>query len=541
MARAPMRLGGSALAAALLSAVALGAATDRASAQERSALRVRVRQVAGATLYLDVGTRHGLAAGDTLDVAREEAGVRVGRLVVTASTPTRSVLSFAGAPFPVTRGEVLVLGLLRVPAELPAAADARPERAPPAADAARAPNRPREEIPVRGVAPRRPYGRIGLDLAASRSVTRVGTSDPLHVDRTFATPALRLDATVPDALGGFRLRTSLRLAYRYSDVELARPAASTRVYAAVLERDFTSLPLRVALGRFHSPVESYSGYWDGAFVRWGGDVGIGALVGFEPDRWDERPSTALPKATAFVDATRRGRGWRWSGDVSVHAVRPSDSLPDHTFVGVTQRLVAGAVRLGHDLQVDRDPEGGWRLSRLRADGALALGAGLHLRAGVARRESWSVWRAGDPFSPRHDRVQGGLAYLGAGGSLALDLSRARDAAGRVSNGATASFRLRAVPLLAGSDLTGSLSRWSGPYGTTLSLAPALGRDFGTTRLRAGYRLDRSELLGREVLTHGVEGGFDLPLGVVRASGRARVQWGSVLAAQSFRLGLVRVF
>lgn len=504
---------------------------------------VRVRQVAGATLYLDMGTRHGLATGDTLQVARDSVSAPVGRLVVTASTETRAVLTFADAAFPVTRGETLTLTLRREPAEAVATPPARPTvektpepRRPPAASPPAATSTVHSPPAAVG---RRAHGRIALDVAANRSVTTVGEADPIDVDRRFATPAFRLDATVPDAVGGFRLRTSIRLAYRYSNANQIQPATSTRVYAAALERDFTGVPVRLALGRFHSPVESYSGFWDGVFFRYGRDLGVGAIVGFEPDRWDERPSTSLPKATVFVDGMRRGRDWRWSGDLSAHVVRSTDSLAAHTFVGATQRITVGALHIGHDIQVDQDPAGGsWRVSQLRLRGALDLGAGVQLRGGFSRRETWLQWLPDHPFAPRSDRVDAGLAVQGASGYLAVDGSTSRTASGRRTKGGTASFFL--APGAVG--FTGSLSRWSGEYGSMWSAAPGVSFSLDPAWLRLGYRYDRSDYLERLLVTHGVEASLDAPLAEgFRVSGRARVQWGGALAAQSLSVSLSRIF
>jgi hypothetical protein len=505
---------------------------------------VRVRQVAGSSIYLDIGTRHGLATGDTLEVSRDSLQAPAGRLTVTASTETRSVLAFAGEPFAVTRGEALTLHLLREPAEAvpePAAPVAPPPAAPVARPArAAAPSRSAMAQSRRLAEGPRPHGRIGLDLSADRSTTQVGTVDATSIDRTFATPAFRLDATVPGVMGGFQLRTSMRLAYRYSSEELIQPPASARVYAAALEREFTSVPLRIALGRFHSPVESYSGFWDGAFLRYGGRVGLGAMIGFEPDRWNERPSTNLPKATVFLDGRGSGRGWRWAGDFSAHAVRPNDSLPEHTFFGASQRLSAGPLHLGHDVQVDRDVDrGGWRVSRLRVNGSLDLGPGVQLRGAFSRRETWVQGATLAFFAPRRDRVDAGLALRGGSGYVALDGSRGKDAAGEPTWGATGSFQVGGY---SGAGLSGMVARWSGSFGNTLMAAPAVSLQLNPAWLRFGYRYYRSDYLDRLLESHSVESSLDVPFGSgLRASGRMRVQWGGKLVGQSFDLSLYRIF
>ena len=512
-------------------------------------ITVRVRQVAGTSVYLDVGTRHGLATGDTLEVERD--GAPAGKLTVTASTETRSVLSFAGAPFAVTRGQSLTLQLLREPAE--AVPEPPPTRAAPSAatTATRSP-RPATGMPAppsarEARAPRtpvgpRPHGRIGLEMSGNRSTTQVGDVDPTSVDRMFATPAFRFDATVPGAVAGFQLRTSMRLAYRYSSEDLIQPASSARVYAAVLEREFTAIPLRVAFGRFHSPVESYSGFWDGALLRVGRAFGVGAIVGFEPDRWNERPSVTSPKATVFMDASARGRGWRWAGDLSAHALRPTDSLPDHTFFGATQRMSLGPLHVGHDLQLDQENDGGWRVSRLRVNGSIDVGAGLQLRGAFARRETWVQGPTAAFFAPRNERIDAGVSMRGGSAFVSLDGSRGADRSGRHSWGATGSFSLDPLPGTGWVGLWGSLARWTGPYGSTLTAAPSLSFRFQPAWLRMGYRYSRSDYLDRLNETHALEGSLDVPFSSgLRASGRLRLEWGSTLTGQAFDLGLYRIF
>lgn len=532
----------------LVAALGLGLAASPAAAQEPPRLTVRVRQVAGASVYLDVGTLHGLATGDTLAVLRDTLAGPVGRVVVTAATEGRSVLAVVGDVFAVARGDALTLLLLRGPppreAELgvpevepsPAAAEppSTPERRPPA-----------DVAPVPALRPRPArHGRVALDFTGTRSVTRVGGADPVDVDRTFATPALRIDVTAPEAVGGFTVHTSARLAYRYSGDGLLQPATSARVYAASLERRFTAVPLEMVMGRFHSPAEMYSGFWDGLMLRVGrGGVGVGAIVGFEPDQWNEGFSTALPKATAFAEGSARGAGWRWRGDVSAHTVRPSDSLPAHTFVGLTQRLTAGSLSLSHDLQVDRHPsEGGWRVSRLRARAGLAVTDGIEVRAGVARRETYLLFRGGDPFAPRRDRLDAGLAVRGSAGFASVDVDVSRDADGRESRGASAYFSTFGLPGLDAVGLTGSVSRWSGDYGRTLTAAPGLSLDLPGATLRAGYRFGRTDYLDRAVTTHGVDASLDAPVGPgVRFSARGRVQFGDLLRSQTLDLTLYRIF
>ncbi len=524
----------------------------RAQAQERPPrIAVRVRQVAGTSVYVDVGTRNGLAQGDTLDVFRDSTDTSPKRLVVLAASERRSVLGFAGAPFPLTRGTSLILQLLREPAEAPpepavaasvAAARPVPEREPVAERPAPTP-RPVEESRVEQSVRGRPaHGRVSFGFSGVRSSTQVGGSDPTSVDRAFATPAMGLVLSVPDAVGHMQLRTSMRLAYRYSNQDIVQPALSARVYAAALDGRFDGY--RVVLGRFHSPVEPYSGFWDGALLRVGHrEFGVGAIAGFEPDRWNESPSTSVPKATIFVDGRSGGEAWRWSGNLSVHEVRPRNDEVRHRFFGASQRLSAGPLSLSHDLEVDRDPiSGSWKVSRLLVRGSVDLTSELEMRAGVAREEPWIPGLSGSPFGYRRDRANVGLAYHGPTGFASVDASMGKDAGGSRTWGGTGVFSVNRLPGLEGVGLLASVSRWSGAYGTSESATPMLAFDLNSVRLRAGYRISRNDYLGDPIVTHAVEGSVDLPFGEgFRLNSRARVQFGGYLSSQSFDLGLYRAF
>lgn len=510
---------------------------------------VRVRQVAGTGVYLDVGRIHGFATGDTLPVLRAGEATPVGALVVTASSERRCVLTFVGAPFPVTGGEILTFHLRRQPTEWPQSEPpARPT--PPTTPSRRPPSLETSERSESGDQVGRPvplpaHGRYGLDLSAVHSSTRFGDPDPDQIERTFATPALRIDATVPEAVGGFRLVTSLRTAYRYSDTDVVSPAGSIRVYTASLARTFTSVPLRLALGRFRSPVEDFSGYWDGIMVRFGGDaLGVGALVGLQPDRWNERPSTELPKASVFLDWQREGPDWRWRGDVSAHTVRPTSDLPNHTFLGLGQRITAGRLALGQELQVDRDPgDGRWRLSDLRLRGTVELSRRLDLRLGLARRESYRVWRGDAPFSPRMDRVSAGLGWRLGRGYLGVDVSGNRaPGTGRDTWSWTGTVSVPGLPGLPGVTGTGSVSRWAGSFGNVLSAAPGITFPVAGVPVRAGYRFQRAFFLRRTTVTHGLDLATDLELADgLRASMRLGGSWGGTLRSQTLQVSLYRIF
>ncbi|MGD2070226.1 MAG: hypothetical protein PVI57_16240 [Gemmatimonadota bacterium] len=531
------------LLAELLAAACLAApvASQEAADTTSPTVTVRVRQVAGSNLYLDIGSLQGVVAGDTVRVVDD--GTVTGRLFVVASTEVRSVLAFVGEPFQVEGGDPLTLLLARpVTAPVPDRARVAGPGAAVAEAAASPPARERERAP--DAASRQAHGRIALDVSTLRSTTRFGGADPAEVDRTYATPALRVSATVPNAVAGFRFRTSARIAYRYAEGGFSGEALSTRIHLAALERRFDRVPVRMSMGRFYGPTESFSGYWDGLHLRYGGaSLGVAAQVGLEPDPFDGRFSTARPKAGVVVDWERRSDGWRWRGDLSGHAVRPTeDAVPNHTFLGLEQSLRAGPIRLDQELRLDRAPDGGWEVGRLRLWGVVALASGVDLRGGVVRRRPWYVLPVDDPLGSVRDRAVVGISTRIGRGRFAVDVSGNRTEGGEDTRGVTTSFATGPVAGLGGAVLTGHASLWDGQDGHALALSPALSLPMGSTRLRLAYRLYRSSYLSRSTTSHGGDASASLPLGpgllgTVRLYGR----WGGGLTSQRLDLGLARIF
>lgn len=546
MASSPRRRVGVVVLAVLLG---LPAARSPVSAQEDGPGRrvtVPIRQVAGGNVYLDLGSDHGVMAGDTLGVAADPTGPVVGRLTVVASTASRSVLAFAGPPFPATRGAPITLLLTRPGRAAPPGVGGR-ERGGPGSDPDRPPDvrerRARRDSPG-AVGPGAPHGRVSLEMSALHSVTTFGGADPETVDRAYATPTVRVHLTVPDAVGGFDLRGGARVAYRYADGGFPADPFSGRVYTASLERTFTSLPLRLGVGRFAGPTESFSGYWDGVHLRLGGrSLGVTALVGFQPDLWNEGFSTGLPKAGLVLDGRRSGGAWRWTGDLSAQTVRPRDEgIAPHTYLGLDQSLRTGPLRLDQELRLDRDVDGRWRVGRFRLRGSVRLAPTVDLRAGASRRRSWILGPLDDPLGGARDRASVGLSVRPGRGMLAVDLSATRREGGGDSRGVTVSTSSGPLAVLGGAEVGTGGSWWDGDGGHALAVSPFLLVRAGDARLRVGYRVYRTDYLDRASTRHGVDGGVRFSLGDGWwADGRLYVRFGDGLRSEGLRLGLARSF
>ena len=483
-----------------LSVVAAGApASGAVTAQEtgQDPLTVRVDGLAGTSVYVRAGRDRGLEPGTVLLVRRDEGEALVGRLVVESVTRERALLSFAGAPFPLTRGEVLHLGVVTdadVASEDPPEAGGRSETR-----GAGAPYREgrRTSVAREGMTV---AGTVHLELSALESVTEWGAPDRRSDTRTFATPAVRLRTELTGLPGGARGEVHVRLAHRAADPTDVDPATSVRIYSASVEGSFLDGgSLGARLGRFRNPHDSFTGYWDGLLLRWGGrDLGVGAAVGFQPELWNEAPSSATPKAAVFVDARREVGGGRWRGELVASEARP-DGLPTHRFLGLTQSLALPGVALSARFRGDRDPEGGWALTRAEVAARGRLGEAWSAGVRAGRRTPYRLWLP-EPLGEARDFVGGDLFLSVAPVSARLGLTVAHDDFGGTSR--TGFGHLALAPgAVAPARLSLGVLAFGGDGGDGFSVSPAVDAPLGAVTLRGRYRYYRLEGVPRDSRFH----------------------------------------
>ncbi|MBP8136815.1 MAG: hypothetical protein KAY61_01320, partial [Candidatus Eisenbacteria bacterium] len=180
-----------------------------------------VVQIAGANVYLNVGADSGIVTGDTVAVRKRADAAPVGALTVVSATRTRSVLTFAGTPFPVTRGDTLFISarprdaVTGMPA--PVAMAATRPRAPPAMASG-----PRVD------------GAVALEMYGSHSETVGLGADPIRTTRDIGMPAVRFNTMVSGDRTRFRL--SMRAQQRTGPTSVWDRSTRIRVYEARLER-----------------------------------------------------------------------------------------------------------------------------------------------------------------------------------------------------------------------------------------------------------------------------------------------------------------
>ncbi len=526
-----MVLRGCRLAVAVLASTVTGAAAQAVPAAPDTTVSAQVIQIAGAVVYVGVGTGAGLAEGDTVWVRRADGTDDERPMIVVSSSRRSTALTFAAAPMPVTRGERLAL---RIGGSAPLAVT--PARETEATVARRPP-------PTLGTGPRID-GRISMDVQALRSTTRYDSEAP-STTRTFVTPTSRLQLRVSDLPGGLSLRTSLRGSYRYDANGIVDPAQSVRVYELAAHKRFQAVPVELQMGRFYNPYDQFSGYWDGLLVRVGGDgLGVGGVVGLEPDRWNEAFSADRPKFSVFMDFRRSGQRGGTRGSFSVQHVRPSSEFVEHTYAGWSQSFWWNGANLAHSIQIDRDPESNrWVVSDLFLNGSVGLGRGLRLRARWSNRRPFYYWRASpDVFSYRRNSVAGGMSWSWAGGSLAADLTgHTSDVAQGWSLSSAGTVRLHSIGV-AGLGLTVTGTHGSFDRTSITSLATTLDRRVGTTSLRGGYRVYRSASPFHEILSHNLDGYLTTPLmDNLRLTVQLSTQLNRNLLANRAYLSLTRTF
>jgi hypothetical protein len=367
------------------------------------------------------------------------------------------------------------------------------------------------------------------------------TTDPgdatLSTTRTFTTPTFRLRMNVIDLPGGLEFVTNLRALYRHDTDDLIDPAGALRVYQASLIARPAGGAVRIELGRFYNPYQSYGGYWDGALVRIGGEgFGIGAALGYEPVRESEVTDAHVPKGSAWMDWEVRGARVGYDGSVSFQAQRPTNDLPERTFIGFEQGLRVGAGRIFHDVELDREPGGGWTLARLRFAATAPVGPAAYVNVHYGRSRPDLFRLLQEALAGRRDGLGGGFSWVGRALALSGDVTASRVEGEETSwsyvGGAS-------VPSLGvgglGASLGGSL--WTRGSDTVSSFFPAFTRRFGAARVRVGYMLYRSAGDRPTIATHSADVGVDAPISPgVDAAFRVRQQFGAGLTNTQFYAG-----
>jgi len=508
-----------------MTGTALCLASAVAAQTQEQTVAVLVEHIAGSNLYLDVGTDKGLNADDTLIVYTDGDGSYLGELVVLSATHERAVVTFASAPFPVTRGKILraVFTPLVPLGEEPSASSRTTTR---------------RSATTEGV---RVSGRVTLDVNTLQTTSGGGQVGQEPVDRYFTTPTLRLRANVAHLPGDLMFRTNLRVATRYSSEGQVQPNESYRIYEADFEKSFQVVPVQLQLGRFYNRYETYSGYWDGLLMRIGPEVfGIGGVAGFQPERSNELFSTDVGKYTGFLNLRLRGSAVRYSTDLSVHHLRPRNDQPNQTFAGWSQRLQVGRFQLSNSIQVDRIiGTNRWDVTRILARSSIPLGSRMDLRMRYSMHHPQTVQLFPQLLQARRHQGSVGMNFFVWQGSVSLDATvnhiQATDRE-ETSFTYTGAFAFPRTVLL-GFGFNGSVSYWAQDGASTTYLSGGMSRAFGRVFWRASYQRYETKYQVA-LLTHSGDFALTLPLSRrLYSTVQARIRRGENLSSNNLYVTL----
>lgn len=489
-----------ALASGTLSAQVAPAASAPPAPAVQGPRPTMVVQIAGANLYLDAGTDAGVRTGDTLIIRRSPTAAPVGSTVVIASTGTRSVVTFVGTPFPVTRGDSLFITPVSGGASAVAAAlgPLPTTRSPP------------RRIPRPDAGPStRVDGALGLEMWGSHSETVGLGADPVRTTRNIGIPAVRLRTRLSNDNSSLDL--NLRAEHRTGPTSVFDRATRIRVYQARYDRRAGAL--NFSAGRFFSDFDHASGFWDGVSLRVGDYQGVfgGVAAGFEPLRGNEEFSLELPKAALFVGSRSSTERVDLSTDLSYHQTFSKDVALERSVVDFAFRLRAGRYSLSQDIELaPPTPMGTWGLSRFILRGGASIGRAELYAAAVSDRPivmdtAWVL-----PLE-RRERISAGVSMSSARGyfgDVNFAINGPRDSTSGFSAGAMAAF-----PGLIGGDATLSIngSFFTADRNHGFTAAPSVEYRLGLARLRGGYQFFKVDGPLYSITTHGLDFRFSRSL------------------------------
>jgi hypothetical protein len=502
------------------------------SAQD-APFEAQVEQIAGSDIYLGVGTDIGVVTGSILLVLGADGEDDVGRLRIIEATTRRSIATFVGTPFAVTRGSTLRL-------RIEASADGPPPAAPAGAvavGAAAATDQPATRATAsssRSAGPR-VSGSLGLSFDARETMTSWDEFDIDEIERKFSTPTLALRFAAADLPGGIDFRTNLRASYRSSTDDIVQPDDFVRVYSLELRKDFGSV--QASLGRIYNPYEPMSGYFDGGYVHVGGREGFGGGVaaGIRPSRENGGISDSIPKYSVFANYSDRTGPLRYDVALSYTQEMPkADLLSNHSYVGLTQTLRAGPIRLRHSMAVDRDPtDDSWKVSRFLLGASVPISGGLAAHARYSLRQPYRV-EAIVPITYERNRGNLGLTYAFSGSIVGADVTANDVADDGIGKSWTYSgwFNVSETSLWK-LGFTGNVSYRDREGDRVIYAVPGLTRRFGPTRARLTYTYYRTEEPAAAFTTHAGDLAIDFPLGRrLRGTLAGQVQRGPQLSGNA---------
>ena len=481
--------------------------------QEGGAIEATVTQLAGQNVYLNAGQNEGVAEGDTLRLISAPVGRR---FLVIRATRSQAITAFVGAPFALTRGQKLTFVVLKgagVPEPVEEVAEAVVVEEPEVTSIMETPDT-RQPATRRATSGKvKVDGRLLLSASMLASETRIRSSNVAPVRRQYVTPVANLSATISNLPSDFKLNVQLRSDYRYQSRNPIAPENSVRAYRLNLEK---TLPFgQVQIGRFYNRLTQRGGYWDGvSFLAGSRKKGIGASVGYMPDRSNEGFSTQFPRYSVFAHyETPNSSKIGYRASVAFNEIQPSSVFLNHRYAGIEQRLNLDGFTLNQDLQIDQDPiSKSWIVSHFHVNTRIALGKRAWLRGRYSMRQPYRIYNIDQPFLIRRDQYSGGLSFqlgkVSFGGNVAFRMLN-QNYEGQTFSGY---FNTRPLTRLAIS-LSGSGSYWTSDFGEAIFLNGGLARSFGKlyARVNYGFYQSRSPNVSQTIDMHRISVSTTLPI------------------------------
>ena len=479
--------------------------------QSQPLIKAQITQISGQTLYLDAGRNQGISTGDTLTVydSKRNGHIR-GRLRVVAAISQSCSVEFLSSPFSLTRGEQIYFSTETPPKKQIA-------QNTPSPDSLQRKSVMNQKTTFTASTQRvttTPIitGRIMTGGYLDLSRSRFSSLDQNWIKQTFASPFVNLmlrGRRLPDNM---QFDVNMRWSYRYLEQRPLHPTNLFSIYNIQLSKKFKAIPLlTVSVGRFYNRYEEFSGFWDGAMIRYGSyDNGIGVITGFEPSYSSEGFSSSLPKHSVFAYASENIGPVRSSSELSLNAVYPRNGWMNHLYWGIHQDFRIGRSIFSGSVQVDRDPmQSKWRLTQGYLRGRLDLIGRLSANVNWLRQQPYQIWQTGDPISYSRTSYGGGLSYDFSSGYLASDVSIEQNALTRTANSYNLYGSLQRTPLLQ-LGFTGHARYWSDHSNKVISAGGGLSRWFGQKQIEFGYDFYRTDFFGQVVMTHSITAHLYIP-------------------------------
>jgi hypothetical protein len=509
---------------------------------QQSVETARVEQIAGSTIYLNIGSDQGLNKGDTLFVYHDKS--YLGSLIVFSTASRLSSARFADQPFSITRGQVLQIKKMTIK-RTPVSESKSTEKN------TVTPTNTTKSKPVVTSSPRQEYKikpditggvQFGSNLFLSSTHTAaVGTE---IIKRTFITTYTGLQSRVRHLPGQFSLDMNMQWNYRYASQQTITPTNAFRIFQFQVNKKFGKSPVNLSVGRFYNYYEPFSGFWDGAMIRIGNEsYGFGLISGFDPIRSNEGFSRDLPKSSFFTYYTLRHNRFYSESDLSVNGVFPQISgWNNHFYAGWHQQFRFKGTSLMSNIQVDQNPfNKHYIFSQINLRANINLDRYVTLYGIYNRRRPYRIWQISTPISYLRTQWSGGLSMQLGSNTIGSDVTLNQS---DISKDSYTFSGYAYIPRTGfwglGFNLTANY--WTDNTFNNIYVAPGFTKKVGRGQMTMTYRFYRSQYFSRANATHSLSLQYNVSL--LRNwyfNTQIQEQYGQLLNNQQVFIGITKNF